>query len=273
MFPTKVVCPKCGASCVVPNSNGTRCNQCGHQTRGIVKGFTVPLYIPKETPRKQNIHHSLSDQEKNDFLNLWKELGTKQVAIDTNTPRVSIVVPTYKRQHTLYFTIASVLQQTHKNWELIIIDNEKKSRYQFSNSRIKYYTYSEKQSASYARNRGVEHAAGELICFIDDDDIMAPDYLERMLIPFADQEVKCVSCNIRLVEDEIPPHRHFCTPTVVMRREYASPTWGANGAHDRYYFDAVVSSLPDKAYIEINETLVFAYTEPEGGLRGKGATL
>jgi len=273
MFQHKLTCQKCGSTCIAPHSNGTRCNQCGFQMKGIVPGFEPPKYLPRELPRRQNIRRSLSDQDKAAYKQTWETLKHSRVTIPENTLKASIIIPTYKRQHSLFYTLASILSQTYTNLEIVIIDNEKNSNYKFSNKRIKYFQHAEEQGASYARNKGLEYATGDLVCFMDDDDIMLPEYLEKMVAPFRDVEVKCVSCNILLVENEIPPHKHFCTPTILMRREYATPTWGKDGAHDKHYFNSIIGKLPKEYYVEIDDVLIHAYTESVGGLRGAGADL
>lgn len=86
----------------------------------------------------------------------------------------SIIIPTYNRVSLIPRAIESVLGQTYKNLELIIVDdgstdNTKAVVERYRDDRIKYI-YQENQERSAARNRGIHEAKGEWICFLDSDD-------------------------------------------------------------------------------------------------------
>ena len=102
----------------------------------------------------------------------------------TYRPLVSIVMATYRRPHTIFRTVAQIVAQTYPHWELIVVDNARTGEYQFDDPRIRVYRHAHRASASYARNQGIQHATGELLCFFDDDDDMAPTYLERFVGAF-----------------------------------------------------------------------------------------
>ena len=94
----------------------------------------------------------------------------------------SIVLPTFNRAHLITAPIQSVINQSFKDWELIIIDdgstdNTKEIAAQFNDSRIKYI-YQANMERSMARNNGINNAGGELICFIDSDDSWHSNHLE-----------------------------------------------------------------------------------------------
>ncbi|MBD8498538.1 glycosyltransferase family 2 protein [Paenibacillus sp. CAU 1523] len=90
---------------------------------------------------------------------------------------ISIIIPTYNRKELLAKAIASVLAQTYKNWELIIVDdnstdNTKELVAQFSStdSRIRYIKNNRSKGPSGARNTGILQAQGDVIAFLDSDD-------------------------------------------------------------------------------------------------------
>lgn len=102
-----------------------------------------------------------------------------------NTPLVSIITPTFNREHTLQRAIDSVLAQTYQNWELIIIDDGSTDHTRelvgaVTDKRVKYL-HKENGGPSKARNYGIEHARGKWIMYLDSDDELLPKCIETML--------------------------------------------------------------------------------------------
>lgn len=99
--------------------------------------------------------------------------------------KVSIVIPTYNCLDYLPKAIGSVLQQTHQDIELIIIDdnsNDGTSTYLASIDDDRIITFSTLGvGAPQARNLGIEKATGEFIAFLDADDFWFPEKIERQL--------------------------------------------------------------------------------------------
>lgn len=102
----------------------------------------------------------------------------------SNSPLVSIIVPTYNRQKTLPDTIQSILQQTYTNWELIIVDDGSTddtgklvSQYSLTDKRIKYLSTGNNHGPSWARNYGMRNCRGEYIAFLDSDDVWLEKHL------------------------------------------------------------------------------------------------
>ena len=102
---------------------------------------------------------------------------------------VSVITPCYNAADYIADTIESVLAQTYRNWEMIIIDDcssDKSSEiilsYAEKDGRIHYLkTDSPSGSPSRPRNIGLEHAKGEYIAMLDSDDIWLPSKLEEQL--------------------------------------------------------------------------------------------
>jgi len=104
---------------------------------------------------------------------------------------VSVLIPTYNREKLLPRAIDSVINQTYKNWELIIVDdrstdNTKKLVEQYINGdkRIKYVVNKHKKGPAGARNQGLELAKGKYIAFLDSDDEWLRHHLEDCICLF-----------------------------------------------------------------------------------------
>ncbi len=98
---------------------------------------------------------------------------------------VSVIIPTYNRAAILKDAIRSVLAQSYANWELLVIDDgsvdgTKAVVEGFNDPRITYY-YQKNAGPHHARNRGMEYSKGELIAYLDSDNVLYPTYLERMV--------------------------------------------------------------------------------------------
>ncbi len=102
-----------------------------------------------------------------------------------NMPLVSVITPTYNRAHTIQQAVESLLGQTYRNWELIVIDDgstddTKKIIDDIDDDRIRYF-YQENKGPTAARNTGIAHAKGYWVTYLDSDDVLFPACLETML--------------------------------------------------------------------------------------------
>jgi glycosyltransferase involved in cell wall biosynthesis len=98
---------------------------------------------------------------------------------------ISIVIPAYNAEHTILKTVESVQRQTFSDFDLIVINDGSTDRtlellQSIQDDRMKIFSY-ENGGLPVARNRGISHATGEFISFIDADDIWTPDKLELQL--------------------------------------------------------------------------------------------
>ena len=101
---------------------------------------------------------------------------------------VSIITPTYNCGKYIKETIESVINQTYKNWEMIIIDdcstdNTKDivKQYQQKYSNIIYKMLDESSGAAIARNTALKMAKGKYVAFLDSDDLWLPEKLEHQI--------------------------------------------------------------------------------------------
>src|SRR5690554_2682260 len=101
--------------------------------------------------------------------------------------KVSIIIPVYNKAPYLDSCISSVINQTYKNLEIIIIDDgstdnslEICENYRKKDERIQLISQ-ENQGVSVARNKGIQKASGEWIYFLDADDYLELDAFEILV--------------------------------------------------------------------------------------------
>lgn len=126
-------------------------------------------------------------------------------------PLVSVVIPTFNRSDLLPDAIDSVVDQTYRNWELIIVDDGSTDDTEqvvnsYSDSRVRYTENTGSKGPGGARNTGVRKAKGGYIAFLDSDDVWTSGKLRA--------QVDCMEANPRTglvagrciyVDDELEP--------------------------------------------------------------------
>lgn len=111
-------------------------------------------------------------------------------------PKVSIVIPTYNRADFLPKAIQSVLNQTYRNWEIIIIDDGSTDNTEgivksYKEARIRYILHKSNLGLSAARNTGIKNSRGEYIAFLDSDDEWFPEKISCQMNIFQKEDSKC----------------------------------------------------------------------------------
>lgn len=106
---------------------------------------------------------------------------------ENSMPKVTVIVPIYNSEKYISECIESILNQTYKNFELFLIDDGSKDasggickKYENQDKRIRYI-YKENGGVSSARNYGVAMTTGEYVVFVDSDDFIKQDMLERLM--------------------------------------------------------------------------------------------
>ncbi|MHC4571363.1 MAG: glycosyltransferase [Planctomycetota bacterium] len=108
----------------------------------------------------------------------------KLTHLQKNTPTVSICIPTYNRKDYLKETLDSILAQTYKDYEIVIVDDGStdgtKDMIKQLGFPVTYY-WQENSGDAAARNKLIELAHGQYISFIDSDDLLLSDAIEKMV--------------------------------------------------------------------------------------------
>ena len=113
-------------------------------------------------------------------------------------PLVSIVVPAFNAESTINRCLDSLLGQTYKNIEVLVVNDGSKDKTleivrNYSDKRLKVFTQ-ENRGISATRNCALEMVNGEYVAFCDSDDFYEHDYLEKMMFLF-DKNVCMVACD------------------------------------------------------------------------------
>lgn len=110
-------------------------------------------------------------------------------------PLISVIVPVYNTEKYIEKTIQSLLLQTFKDFEVILVNDETPdnaialAESMLSQNSCQYETVHQKNSGlGESRNNGVKHASGEWLLFLDSDDILQPETFELMKNVVADNE-------------------------------------------------------------------------------------
>lgn len=103
-----------------------------------------------------------------------------------NEPLVSVIIPTYNQAKFLGHAINSVFSQTHKNFELIIVDNYSEDQTEalvssYKDPRINYFKFKNHGIIAASRNLGIDNSTGEYVAFLDSDDLWKHDKIEKQL--------------------------------------------------------------------------------------------
>ncbi len=119
--------------------------------------------------------------------------------MNSNMPKISVIIPTYNRADIVKKAIKSVLEQNFSDLELIVIDDHSEDNTEevvmsFRDSRLKQIRQKKRQGAPAARNAGIKIARGEFIGLLDDDDKWLPNKLKYQIEKF-----KIVSNKIGLI--------------------------------------------------------------------------
>ncbi|MFG6147465.1 glycosyltransferase family 2 protein [Halobacillus sp. B23F22_1] len=133
--------------------------------------------------------------------------------------KVSTIIPTYKRADMIARAVDSILNQTYKNVEVIVVDDnnpdtdyrrttEAKMKDYEGDSRVKYIKHNKNRNGSVARNTGIRHATGKYLCFLDDDDYFFPLKIEKQVKYLkSNPEYKAVYCGWKVGNRTIHPYR------------------------------------------------------------------
>lgn len=114
--------------------------------------------------------------------------------------KVSIIIPVYNVEHYLHQCVDSLTAQSYKNLEIILVDDGSTDQsggicdgYAASDARVRVI-HQVNAGAANAKNAGLDHATGDYITFLDSDDYVEPDWIERLVSAAQEHHADVVQC-------------------------------------------------------------------------------
>lgn len=157
---------------------------------------------------------------------------------------VSIIIPTYNCEKYISETIKSVINQTYKNWEMIIVDdcstdNTVKilNNYLIDN-RIIFLQNTINQGAAESRNKALKKAKGKWIAFLDGDDVWLPEKLEKQIEFMNNNDYKFTYTDYRInLNGEWLPYINTAPNKITKRKLY------------NYCYFSTITVMYDREYV------------------------
>lgn len=161
-------------------------------------------------------------------------------------PVVSVIVPIYNVESYLAQCVDSILSQSFKDFELLLIDDGSTDSSssicdEYSTQDKRVFTYHEEnKGVSAARRIGFEKSKGSYICFVDADDSVSPDYLSTLVRFSYGFDVVCSGCQNEVLSGDLFAKRLLCN----------TMKWFLHGKlYSREVFRKGVLSVPREYYI------------------------
>jgi len=165
---------------------------------------------------------------------------------------VSIIMPAYNCGDFIGATLDSVINQSYKNWEVIIVDDcstdntaDVVQEYIKKDNRIKYHKLEKNSGAAVARNKAVDLASGKYMAFLDSDDVWFPEKLTKQ-IGFMEQNDYGFTCTSYTKIDE--------------QGEYLNRTIVAQPKRD---YDGVLKTCPGNSTVVYNAEKLGKFKIPD----------
>lgn len=119
---------------------------------------------------------------------------------------ISIIVPVYNTEQYLTECVNALLNQTYENIEVLLIDDGSKEACaelcdSFTDKRVKVF-HQKNAGVSAARNKGLDEASGEYICFVDSDDVVDKHFCQYMMETILKEDVKICACKYDVFIDD-----------------------------------------------------------------------
>ncbi|WP_052144896.1 glycosyltransferase family 2 protein [Halalkalibacter okhensis] len=209
-------------------------------------------------------------------------------------PLVSIIVPTFKRSSIIKNAIESVLRQTYKNIEIVVVDDNHPNSEERNNTKLNLQKYIDNNLITYceldgnyggavARNKGLKLSNGEFVCFLDDDDTFQEKKVELQVNKFLESKetlavvggyANIVDENGKLIRIEKTDIKgdvykrqlahNICTTSIAMiRKQVAIDSGGFEkipSSQEHLFFIKIFSVNPNYDYVKESVVNIFHHS-------------
>ncbi len=170
---------------------------------------------------------------------------------------VSVIVPVYMVQDYLDTCVTSIINQSYKNIEIILVDDGSKDqsgqicdKYANLYEKVKVI-HKENGGLSDARNVGIQEANGEYIVFIDSDDYIHPQMIEKLLQPIAEGSADMSVCDyIYVKDDQLVKHTDENNADIAYLCSFEDRTEYFYDDNNHITFDIVVNKMYPRSFFE-----------------------
>lgn len=178
-------------------------------------------------------------------------------------PRFSVILPTHDRLDLLREAIASVLRQTFTDWELIVVDDASKNPMdgcqlrQVGGPNASLLRLESSRGGAGAKAAGAAAAGGEVLAFLDDDDLWDPTYLERADRALREApEVRVLFMGVRWFGERARSGQEAQDRGMGIIRQQTGARRDANGL-DRYSGDTLFAALLERVPMPFQRPVVY----------------
>ncbi len=168
---------------------------------------------------------------------------------------VTIIIPTYKRANCIDRAIQSILNQTYKDFEIIVVDDndpdteyrkdlEKKMQKYEEDQRVIYIQHEKNKNGAAARNTGIKIAKGEYITFLDDDDYFLSKRLEVLINALENnKEYDCAYSNNLITKNKKIIGHNLATKSGQMKKELLLGTFSFGSGSNMFFRASAIHNL------------------------------
>lgn len=143
-----------------------------------------------------------------------------------NSPKFSVIIPTYNRGYMIMPTLNSLFSQTFKDFEIIVVDNcstdntDEVLASLITEGKIKFIKHDKNYERAKSRNTGMENATGDYVTFLDSDDFLYPTCIEEAS-KFVDENPKkrIFHCLYELVDENLNKLKNYSFPSIRNAKE------------------------------------------------------
>ena len=152
-------------------------------------------------------------------------------------PKISVVIPVYNKESYIVQTVQSVLEQSFKDFELILVDDGSTDAslhkmQTFDDDRINIVKQTN-QGVAIARNTGVKHAKSDIIAFLDADDTWLPNHLDEIMLLY--KEFKAAAFYATAYRVKFKNHQYEVVHSFDKKRLQLKPYYRYDKGHALFY--------------------------------------